>query len=141
METLNDGSTIMTKPNGTRDLTIAKGVQTIENWAFALNKLTSVSIANGVETIGDGAFESNQLKEIVIGNSVQTIGYGAFASNQLTQVILPKALYEKRGKAFANFPARYLKQLRNKTGNKGLKFYEYDAKKPDTKGRYLGRQD
>ena len=45
--------------------------------------------------------------------------------NELTSVILPKALYEVRGTAFVRNPA-------------GLKFYEYSASAPGSRGPELG---
>ncbi|MCL1812744.1 MAG: leucine-rich repeat protein, partial [Treponema sp.] len=58
-------------------------VTSIENGAFNINQLTSVTIGNSVTTIGIQAFYKNQLTSLTIGNGVTTIGEAAFANNQL----------------------------------------------------------
>ena len=103
VETMNDGSIITTRPDGTKHLALSNAVTSIKEWAFAWKQLTSVTISPSVTSIGDEAFRYNRLGE----------------------VILPAALYSQRGNAFNQNPA-------------GLKFYDYNTKKPGNKGRYLG---
>ena len=103
VETMNDGSIITTKPDGTKHLALSNSVTSIKEWAFAWKQLTSVTISPSVTSIGDEAFRYNRLEE----------------------VILPAALYSERGNAFNQNPA-------------GLKFYDYNTKKPGNTGRYLG---
>ncbi len=55
-------------------------LNTIEQYAFAENKIEDVTIGEGV-TIGDWAFADNDITKITIGANV-TIGVGAFGNNK-----------------------------------------------------------
>ena len=81
-------------------------------------------IMDGIKTIGNSAFTNKRLTSVVIPPSVTEIGESAFKGSQLAEVILTKALYNERGTAFDDNP-------------EDLKFYEYDADKPDKKGAGL----
>ena len=133
--------------NKLTSLTIGNSVRTIGEAAFSNNQLTSVSIPPLVSAIGKNAFENNQLTSLTIGNGVRTIGDYAFQNNKLTSVTIPpsvtaigdyafwynkltsvtlsKALYEAHRNAFI-------------INSDGLKFYEYSASAPDSRGRELG---
>lgn len=83
VETLEDGSTITTKPDGTRHLQISNSVTSIGDSAFALNELISVSIPASVSSIGSGAFSDNQLTEVMLSLSVASfndIKFGQFVA-------------------------------------------------------------
>ena len=67
-------------------------VTSIDDYAFFINKLTSVIIPDGVTVIGMESFSSNQLTSIKISNSVTTIEQGAFANNQLSSVTIPSSV-------------------------------------------------
>ena len=56
VETLKDGSTSTTKPDGTRHLVISNSVTSIGGEALSRNQLTSVSIPPSVTSIGEWAF-------------------------------------------------------------------------------------
>ena len=119
--TMPDGSTITIKDDDSRHLVIADGVKTIGESAFSFKELTSVVIAPSVTEIGNWAFSNNKLTSVTIGNGVKTIGKEAFRDNQLAEVILPEDLYNNLGTTFDNNPD-------------GLKFYKYNAGKPNKKG-------
>ena len=125
VEKLNDGSVITTRADGSRHLVLSNAVTSIKEWVFAWKQLTLVTIPPSVKTIGDEAFSHNPLTSVIIPSSVTSIGYKAFRHNQLEEVILPAALYSNRGTAFSRNPV-------------GLKFYNYNTKRPGSKGRYLG---
>ena len=107
------------------ELVVEDGITSIGDEAFSKNDLTSVTIGNSVRTIGFAAFSENKLNALTIPPSVTSIGHAAFVLNKLTSVILPKVLYDTRGKAFNWNPP-------------GLKFYEYSASAPGSRGPELG---
>ena len=98
--------------------------KTVEESAFAKNKVTSVQIGDEVETVGRFTFANNRqltrlklgnklriirksafyrckLKDLIIPNAVETIGNSAFASNkQLTELTLGSKLKSIGGSAF-----------------------------------------
>lgn len=98
-QTMNDGSIITTRPDGSKHLAIADGVTSIKEWAFAWKQLTSVTIPASVKTIGDEAFRYNKLEE----------------------VILPAVLYSQRGNAFNLNPdsLKFYAYNTKMPGNKG----------------------
>ena len=83
------------------------------------NDTGHLAVGDGVKTIGKAAFSSSQLTSIDIPSSVTSIEDSAFLNNQLTKVSLPKALYNERINTFDESPG-------------GLKFYEYNANRPDS---------
>ena len=126
VETMNDGSVITTKRDGTKHLALSNAVTSIKEWAFAWKQLTSVTIPPSVKTIGESAFASNRLTSVSIPSSVKTIKDYAFYENKLNTVILPTALYSK------------CKSSTFRDNSWHLIFYEYDASRRGNKGRYLG---
>jgi hypothetical protein len=124
---------------GLTKLTLPEGIESIEFFAFAGNRLKDLVIPHTVTVIGLGAFGNNQLESLVLsdnlirietiafqGNklrhivlpeSLERIGQLAFASNQLTKVVIPDTVFVLDDGAFAynelrsiTLPAR-LKQL------------------------------
>ena len=75
-----------------RSVELNNGLETIENGAFAFNRIGSSSIKlripDTVTSIGDFAFFGNELTEISIPNSVVSIGTGAFDNNPLETITI-----------------------------------------------------
>jgi len=105
-------------------ITIPDSVTTIENNAFARNKLEnaeSIEISENVISIGIGAFAYNQLTginipdgvvflagfnnndlaSVTIPSSVTTIGVNAFSYNMLTAITIPEAVTTIGNNAFS----------------------------------------
>lgn len=105
-------------------LELNKGLKTIDNAAFHINKLSAIIIPSSVERIGFSAFReceapflmfepaskltslgemaflSNALTEVTVPDGITVIPVQAFAHNQLAGVTLPKDLKEIREEAF-----------------------------------------
>ena len=87
-----------------------------------------------VTSIDQAAFANNRLTSLVIPPSVRAIAKEAFWGNQLEQVILHKRLYDKE----RGYTAKGEEENTAFGGNPaGLEFYEYDPGKPDNKGKKL----
>lgn len=69
-------------------VTIPDSVTIIEEFAFAGNNLTSIVITDSVTSIGDYAFLNNRLESLTIPDSVTTIGEDAFFRNDLTSITI-----------------------------------------------------
>lgn len=65
---------------------------TLEQYAFANNKITEVKLANGLVEIGNSAFENNELQTITIPNTTTKLGDKAFFSNNITEIVLPPSI-------------------------------------------------
>ena len=59
---------------------------TIEDEAFFVGKLTSISIPNSVQVIGKNAFGNNQLATLTIPATVKEVKENAFQNNRLTTI-------------------------------------------------------
>ena len=85
------------------EVTFAKGVTTIYNYAFnGCSSLTAITIPDGVTTIGERAFsECSSLAAITIPDSVTMIGYHAFCfCSSLTAITIPDSVTTISGYAF-----------------------------------------
>ena len=108
--------------NQLTSLIIPDSVTYIGIYAFNDNRLISLTIGPNVEEIGGAAFRRNRLTSLIIPDSVTSLGVNAFLNNRLTEVILSNELYKDKADVF---------------DSTGIKFYEYDASKPDNKGKKL----
>ena len=90
------------KQVGGNHLDIPEGTESIGDYAFYSNQLTSVTIPNSVTIIGMDAFSNNQLTSVTIPNSVTSIGRGAFYNNQLTSVTISNSVTSIGRGAFSN---------------------------------------
>jgi hypothetical protein len=83
---------------------IIDSVTNIKASAFEDNQLTTVTIPNSVIAIGEKAFADNRLTSVGIGNNVAIIGKSAFAGNNLTSVIIPNSVENVMEDAFSGNP-------------------------------------
>lgn len=76
------------------ELTLPKGLKTIEHMSFWGNEFTELNIPNGVETISEDAFAfCTKLKSVNIPNSVKNIGEGAFREcRSLKSITIPESV-------------------------------------------------
>ena len=81
---------------------IPNSVITIGAFAFIGSGLTTVTIPNSVTSIGDSAFAYALLTNLTIGNSVTTIGSYAFSGTGLTTVTIPNSVTTIGGDAFSD---------------------------------------
>ena len=110
------------KDNQLTSLIIPDSVTYIGIYAFADNRLISLTIGPNVEEIGGAAFRRNRLTSLIIPDSVTSLGVNAFVNNRLTEVILSNKLYKDKADVF---------------DSTSVKFYTYDASRPDNRGNPL----
>jgi hypothetical protein len=67
-------------------------VTSIDNFAFQVKALTTVTIPDSVTSIGIGAFSGNYLTTVTIPSSVTSISEVAFFNNLLTSVTIPSSV-------------------------------------------------
>jgi len=69
-------------------------ITSIDDYAFYMCSLTSITIPDSVESIGDSAFfNCDRLTNVTIGNHVNSIGYRAFAGcENLTSITIPASV-------------------------------------------------
>ena len=94
--------------NKLTSITIGENVSTIESGVFAGNNLTSVVIPDSVISIRDSAFADNKLTSIVIPDSVTSIDHSAFAHNKLTSVVIPDSVSTIGDEVFAGNPLKHV---------------------------------
>ncbi len=73
---------------------IPEGVESIEQYAFAFSKTTSVTVPGSVKVLGEYAFGSaNYLKELVLSEGVKTIkSYALGGCTSLTYITIPDSV-------------------------------------------------
>ena len=88
-KTSENNDTEITIPETVTHNNIAYTINTIGDFAFRRDRLSSISIPNSVTYIGQSAFSNNQLTNIDIPSSVTSIEESAFFNNELTSVTIP----------------------------------------------------
>lgn len=85
-----DGTKLYTVPNGKKTASIAKGTETIGEYAFYYNtNISSITIPDTVTTIEEGAFgDCSSLSRVVVPSSVESLADYAFYSSVSTLVVL-----------------------------------------------------
>ena len=81
-------------------LKLGTSVQVIDDYAFELAKITSLTLPDSVTSIGVSAFANAELKNLKISNNLVTVEEGAFSHSVLTELTLPDTLQTIGVKAF-----------------------------------------
>lgn len=97
-----DGSTIFSGTQKTFSTNTYSSIDTISNYAFHQNSITTATIPDGVVSIGAYAFSKNALTDIVLPNSLVGMGTYAFHQNSLTSITIPSSLTEIPSDSFSN---------------------------------------
>ena len=84
------------------NVTIYKGVETIEYGAFQGNNINTVKLAISVKTVGDYAFYNSKIKNLVMSEGLKTIGSYAFANNNICSVNIPSSVTSIGSWAFSS---------------------------------------
>ena len=103
------------KDFGLLSVAFGKNVKEIGEWAFAYNKLTSLTLPEKLEIIGNYAFNNcGTLLSLVIPNSVTTIGNSAFSQTKdnkflnFQSVKVGSGVLEMGGNAFCSQPRKVI---------------------------------
>lgn len=119
----SDGSRNVTIPNGVetissyafaygrniKNVTLNSGLKTIEDGAFLYNtKLASISFPTSLTKIGDGVFYFSNIPTVTFSEGLKEIGESAFAMSEISEAKLPNSLETIGITAFAKAPLKTL---------------------------------
>lgn len=85
-----------------KEISFSKSLETIDEYAFELTGLESVTIPTSMKIIGRGAFCKSELSEVVIENGVRTICTAAFATTKIQEITIPRSVELIEHGAFNN---------------------------------------
>ncbi|EAY07389.1 Leucine Rich Repeat family protein [Trichomonas vaginalis G3] len=83
-------------------VTLNKGLETIEGWAFASSNLKSITIPDSVTSLGQKSFALCPITSITFGKGLTEIPKECFYSTQLTNISIPYGITDIGDAAFGS---------------------------------------
>lgn len=106
-------------------LTIPDTVETIGNYSFSNNLLTTLIIPDTITSIGDGSFQRNKIFSLVLPDSLTNIPKFAFAFNKITSLTIPNSITSIDSSAFSSNNLKSI-QIPNSVINIGDGAFSYN---------------